>query len=519
MREVQLTACSVDLGTGRVSEGRDEQLTPRELMLLVRLARCPGELVGRSELQALFDYSPRARTRAVDKAMSTLRAKVEADPARPDHLLTRRGEGYLFFHATLRPSDLSRPVPSSEGPWIGRSEEVRAWVERLQRDAGVHQLTGVGGIGKTRLARRLLPEIRDRVEVGPVWVDLSAARTSSEVCAAVADTLGTYLLDHAPAQRVASVLCSRPPGLYVLDNAEQVARPLAQLLTHWCAEAPSATFLCTTRSALPLRAPAHVLGPLGEDDAMRLLETLAPRDVPRDEALRELLRYLDGNPLAIELVASKLRTYTASEIRQALSRGEDLAVDHEDRPVRHRSLHACLQVSWSLLEPSRQHAVGALTSFANDFPASAARALLASGSIADPSAVEVLVHGHWLCSDGEHLSMAPAIRRFARDRAGAELRLRADVAHGAWVSDRIGGIPTREQTLGAGLCVARVDLADVVSAHRRAVARGDWPTAATMALAAWEELRGVGPFELGVTLLESVRLPPRHPAAALVDRQ
>src|SRR5262245_54137923 len=95
---MRLTAAEVDLETGRVDrDGTAAELRPAELALLRYLADRPGRTVDRDEiLAAVWGYRAGVRTRTLDTTVKTLRKKIEADPARPDHLRTVHGVGYAL---------------------------------------------------------------------------------------------------------------------------------------------------------------------------------------------------------------------------------------------------------------------------------------------------------------------------------------------------------------------------------------------------------------------------------------
>ena len=77
--------------------GRPLELTRREFQLLRALASRPGEVVSRSELlDQVWGLDEYPTTRTVDTHIAALRAKIERDPARPEHLLTMRGVGYKW---------------------------------------------------------------------------------------------------------------------------------------------------------------------------------------------------------------------------------------------------------------------------------------------------------------------------------------------------------------------------------------------------------------------------------------
>jgi two-component system, OmpR family, KDP operon response regulator KdpE len=96
---VQLDGVTVDLQQHRVfaDDGADIRLTPTEWQLLEILVRNPGRLVGQRELiRAIRGPNYDDATHYLRQFMAQLRRKIEADPARPRHLLTEPGMGYRF---------------------------------------------------------------------------------------------------------------------------------------------------------------------------------------------------------------------------------------------------------------------------------------------------------------------------------------------------------------------------------------------------------------------------------------
>jgi len=93
-----LSACRVDLSRQLVlQDGEELPLTTRESELLSYLAARPGQAVERDTLlRAVWGYAPGAVTRTIDNTVLRLRAKIEADPARPRHVITVHGVGYRF---------------------------------------------------------------------------------------------------------------------------------------------------------------------------------------------------------------------------------------------------------------------------------------------------------------------------------------------------------------------------------------------------------------------------------------
>jgi two-component system response regulator MtrA len=82
------------------SDGREIPLTRTEFDLLVELAHRPGQVFSREVLlDRVWGYDYLGDSRLVDVAIGRLRAKVEANPAAPELILTVRGAGYKAARA------------------------------------------------------------------------------------------------------------------------------------------------------------------------------------------------------------------------------------------------------------------------------------------------------------------------------------------------------------------------------------------------------------------------------------
>jgi DNA-binding response OmpR family regulator/predicted ATPase len=117
--ELELSVCRIDLRRGWVWRGTDGiKLTTRELELLAYLASRPGQSVSRHELLAqVWGYSDTVVSRVCDSCVARLRAKIEADPARPVHLITVHGEGYrLVTAAAQAQAQAQAPAPARSQP-------------------------------------------------------------------------------------------------------------------------------------------------------------------------------------------------------------------------------------------------------------------------------------------------------------------------------------------------------------------------------------------------------------------
>ncbi|MGV9253409.1 ATP-binding protein [Streptomyces sp. NPDC003697] len=244
-------------------------------------------------------------------------------------------------------SSASGDLPPELDAFVGRTTEL-AGLARALATARLVTVTGPGGVGKSRLAARAAaranaPDRVRRVELDPV-------RDPEFVDHAMAEALG--LTDHtARPPRVA--LLDRLAGrrlLLVLDGFEHLVEACAGLVTELLRRAPGLTVLAVGRR--PLGVPGErlfPLGPLPEDDAVRLLAERAGRQgvsVADGPEARELCRRLDGIPLALELAAGRLPALPPAQLLARLDdRFRVLTGGGPQALPRHRTLRTT--IGWS----------------------------------------------------------------------------------------------------------------------------------------------------------------------------
>ena len=387
----------VDVGQQVVHRrGRTTHLTTREIELLVYLAANPQRTITREELlEAVWGHPPLASTEPVYSTIKRLRAKIDDGPHR--HIATVHGDGYRYEPASptapTSPTAPSSP-PASTGSFasnprrpgtrfVGRETERRAITAILADGARLVTLVGPGGVGKTRLALELAAASSSRQRV--VFVDLAEAKTRAEVLHTTARALDLSL-DGGEA----GLLMALPltVDLLVLDNAEQVAAEVAALAGSWL---DATCLLVTSRVRLAVSGEHLVeLGPLPEDEAMALYldrAALAVAGYELDasglEALRELVRRLDGLPLAIELAAARVKTMPPAALLTRLpSSLLDLGLAPRDRPARHRTLREAIDWSFRLLSPREQELLTHSSVFSGGISLEAAEAVLGPDAVA-----------------------------------------------------------------------------------------------------------------------------------------
>jgi predicted ATPase/tetratricopeptide (TPR) repeat protein/DNA-binding winged helix-turn-helix (wHTH) protein len=498
-----LAHCTVDRATGVITGGAEGRLTPRELQLLGLLADHEGVTVTREALMTAFGYAPTAVSRAVDKAVHSLRARVEAHPDEPVNILTMGG-GYRLVRSVV---PALPAIPADRDRFVGRVADL----ERLARaldEARLVCVTGPGGVGKTRLVLHYLAALRGGAG-GVFFVDLSGARSRDDIVLGVASQLSLPLAGNDVA-RIGFAIASRGRCLVALDNLEQVVGAAREVIGAWLDRAPEATFLATSRAVLGVAGERVLeLDTLGPDDGRDLFVARAGAVgfVEEDAAIPELVARLDGLPLAIELAAARTRLLSPSELLARLSERFRWLGQPEAPISRHATLRAALDWSWNLLDPWAAAALAQLSVFAGGFTLEAVETVvrLEDGAPWVPDVLQMLVDRSLVARrGGGRFDLLVSVREHAAEKGAAEAEAAA-VRHGAWFADfgtdasllrlhRPGGSALRTRLTR--------DLANLIAASERAVARGDGVTAAHAARAAWAVLRGTGPYPVGVALLE-----------------
>jgi predicted ATPase/Flp pilus assembly protein TadD len=438
---------------------------------------------------------------------------------------------------TVGPTETALPrrdnLPRQRDAFVGRIAEASALRAHLERSRLV-TVTGPGGVGKTRLvlhvARTLLGEF-PRV----VFCDLTEARSVDGILYAVAKGLD-LALGADPIKQLGHAIAGRGRLLVVMDNFEQVVEHAAATVGAWIDRAPDAVFLVTSRE--PLRLPGESVYPLDVlslphekapvtidgSDAVGLFVTRAQQSEPsfrvaedNADTIAQLVRRLDGLPLAIELAAARVSSSTPARLLERLSKRFDLlAGTARDVPSRQQSLRATLDWSWDQLAPTLQDAFAQLSVFEGGWTLEAAESVLRLDD--EASAVEDVLAE--LVDRGlVRIEVSPATGRprfgmlvsvheyAAEKRHGLQGSAEVEERHGAWFA-RFGSHEAIE-SLFVHRGVARrlglgQELENLVAACGRAVTRNEGAFAVAVLEAAWAVLQFRGPFAVGVSLAERV---------------
>jgi DNA-binding winged helix-turn-helix (wHTH) protein len=308
---LRLSGALVDLEREIVlRDGQEVPLTAQEAAMLRVLAAARGAVVDRDTLlRDVWGHKAAVVTRAVDNAAARLRAKLEADPSEPVHLLTVRGAGYRLAGARSEAAAAraAAPLPVVAPPGlIGREADLAALSAALEA-APLVTITGAPGVGKSALSRAA-----------------AAARGGVEVQAR--DLAATAL----------------PPGtLALVDDADAEHDAILEALPRVLAR--GVRLIVTSRRPLGSAQERRLrLRPLADPDAARLCAARGLPGLP-----------LDGLPLAVELAAAASRLVPVEELG-----GIEHLAHPTRRPARHRRWIDAVAPSWEALDPAARELAG-----------------------------------------------------------------------------------------------------------------------------------------------------------------
>ncbi len=298
------------------------------------------------------------------------------------------------------------PVPATR--FIGRAHEI-AHVEMLLADDAVRlvNLTGPGGVGKSRLALQVATNLREAFTDGVRFVSFAATADIEHVAPMIAQALGLRTVrGRSPVADLIQYLQDKHV-LLILDNFETVVSA-ASLLSDLTAATAGLKILITSRELLhvygecdvvvpPLTVPDLRLLPVSdrllEYDAVRLFVERAQAVKPEFRlstenapAVVSICARLDGLPLAIELAAPHIRHFSPTLLRDKLDAGITLLANGpRDQPARQRALRDTIAWSYNLLSMEEQHLFRRLAAFAGGCSVEAVVAVCYAGEAAQES--------------------------------------------------------------------------------------------------------------------------------------
>jgi predicted ATPase/serine/threonine protein kinase len=426
--------------------------------------------------------------------------------------------------------------------FVGRVAELADLHQLFRQGARLITLLGPGGTGKTRLSLQLGaqlvshfqgPDDRNLPRGGVWFVELADARDVDGICAAMSRALDVPLGPGDSVQQLGHSLASKGETLLVVDNFEQVIEFGKDTIERWMRAAPKAVFVLSSRELLriphetvyevpPLRTPKPGEAVRSAEAVELFIERAraarsgwAPSP-EEEEAIAEIVRQLDGMPLAIELAAARMSLLSPSQLVQRLPRRFDVLVGKKGVGDRQATLRGAIDWSWKMLGPAEQSTLAQLSVFSGGFTSEAAEAVVSLDHLEHTQSIidllvtlrsKSLVRAYFpLGDDGQtRFGLYESIREYAKEKLAAMGTERSAAERHTEYYTRLGTtLADGAESRPAQLALLDLERENLLAVYQRGVTQPTPNAVALDAVLALDPLLSLrGPFKPHLPMLDA----------------
>lgn len=294
-------------------------------------------------------------------------------------------------------------LPIQLSTFVGREGHIKE-VADLVRQTRLVTLTGIGGVGKTRLSLQVAAEVLADFADGAWFIELAPLAEPGLLADTVANPMRVPPDSSLSAEETLMRFLAQRRALLIVDNCEHLIDDVAAFVDTLLRRCPDIHVLATSREGLTVTGESLWRVPsLRVDDDAAAVELFVERArlvqpgfIVTDHnraAVADICVRLDGIPLAIELATARLKMLSTEQIAEhlgdrfrLLTGGSRVAVE------RQRTLRAMMDWSHDLLSPTEQVLLRRLSVFSDGFDYEAAEQVCSGGVVERFDILDVLGH-------------------------------------------------------------------------------------------------------------------------------
>lgn len=385
-------------------DGKRLELSGKPFDIVLTLIEANNAVVAKDELLRRIWPNQIVEENNLQAHISAIRRALGADRGR---LKTEFGNGYRLELPgepieAIDPTPAQFQVPFAATPLFGRHKELDSLHQMIEANPLV-TITGIGGIGKTRLAIELAHRSREAFGTNIFFVELSSLTSAELVLPTIAAKIKIDLKSPASGEKPSPEAIIQNRTLLILDGCEHLLHSVAQAVEFLIRRASSVVVVTTSQEPLhidgeqvfrlqPLALPSDNVVSIKQAAQFASAELLISRVKSVDHNFSfldsdvgdicKVCRQLDGIPLALELAGSRVPLVGLGAVVSGLSdRFKLLTAGRRTAMPRHQTLRATLEWSYELLNASEQQLLNRLGVFAGAFTLASATVVAAVSEV------------------------------------------------------------------------------------------------------------------------------------------